>query len=438
MRVARSFTLALFALLLATSVVSSQGKDKDKDKDPPKKDDYPSTIQGKDMKMWADETKSKDPFVRQSALSTLPYFGPAARRNTDLVLYYLVPENEADANVRATAATSIGTIGADEKDTKSISKIVTGLSKAALDLQRPVRLHAIGALANFGHYAQPGINNLATAAKDPNSWEVRKAAVQTLGRIGIDPVKGPDNTAFTAVAVALNDSCAAVRLQAVMTLSGFGKPNDPLLSSEIKYLLPLLKDRDKNVVIWTQALLIFLDEKNYLTPASLSNISKMMDDSDLGVRCQAAHALGTLGPKAKPKLKELVEAAKDKELELAVAAVGALGRLDDSDAAATLAGILKDAKAEMRLRCAAAQSIGGLGTLGKGMVPNLIELLKDKDEDLVASVITGLGGLAEFSRSATRPLKDLAKETKNEAIKAHAESTAKYIEDYKPPKKDKN
>ncbi len=435
MRRLRSFAFAFIALFLSTALVSSQGKDKDKDKDPKKEmGSFPTEIAGKDIKTYDKEMRSTDPAVRQAAVRTLPYFGPPARKYTTVLIYFLSATNEPDASVRADAATALGSIGFDEKDAKGFQEGMTALGKMILDEQRPVRLHAISALANFGPYAKSGITSLTAALRDTSSWEVRKAAAEALGRVGLDPMAGPDAAVMKALTASLADKSSPVRLAVILALKDLGKsPRPAEVTAEIKALEACIADSDKIVGIWARTLLMFLDEKTYLNEKTLTVLSKHLDDTDLRVRIQAAYALGNLGAKARSKVQDVIAATKDKEPNFAVAAISMLGHFDEPAAATALGKLLKDE--ELAHRCAAARAIGSLGVLGKPLVPELIETLNDKENDLVVSAIAGLAGLGETANAAVPVLKKLAADTKDETVKAAAEQAAKYIADAKPPKK---
>src|SRR5262249_22321897 len=155
------------------------------------------------------------------------------------------------------------------------------------------------------------------------------------GRIGVtvDPKEGPDATSFRELTGGLKDPCAPVRLGAVLALSNLGAPTKAAdLKTEKDGLETCLKDRDKVVALCSRTLLMYIDEKNYLNDKNLTVLAKYMDDSELHVRIEGANALAQLGRKAQGKLTDLISAANDKEIALALAATAALGRLDDPDA----------------------------------------------------------------------------------------------------------
>jgi HEAT repeat protein len=463
MRQARSFIAAVLGLLLITASVSSQGKDKDKE---PKKDPgrYPTEIGGKDLKAWMEDMRDEyDPTVRQTAIRTIVNFGPAARR---AVPYLIAALAERDASVRGDAATALGVIGIDEKDDKNLAKGIKGLQNLVLDEQRPVRLHAVAALGRFGAHSKPAIKSLITALSDSQSWEVRKAAAEALSYIALDPMKGPDTAVFSALTAALaKDTCAPVRLEIIRGLYRLGKaPTEPTASAEKTALVARLKDRDKVVAIWARTLLMFVDSaQTDLNTKGLAALAKYLEDPDPLARVQAAQALGTLGPKAKAQVSDLIKAAGDKDVAVAAAAMTALGYIQDTDALPTLSDaatgkdqglaltaimalgytqqpkavptlvkLLKDKEQNLRIQAAAA--LGLLGSAGKAAVDDLVEALNDKEPAVVIAAMSGLVQLRDVSEEKALPAIKKLTDSKDDAIKEAAAQAVKYLTMPKPKK----
>lgn len=449
MRCLRLCLTALCALLLVTASASPQGKDKDKDKDKDKEKKegfkFPTEIAGKDLEGWSKELRDKDdPTVRQAAIRTVPHFGPPAHKALPSLLAAL---KEPDAGLRVDAATAVGTVLSRldaKKDADDLAKGITALTALAEDPQRPVRLSAINTLAFFGVYARSSIKALAAAAHDSQSWEVRRAALQALGVAGapLADGKGPDATAFKELMTGLKDPCAPVRLAAVLGLSNLGPPGTAAdLKTEKDGLDGRLKDRDKVVALYARTLLLFLDEKpkptdkeKALWDKSLDALAKYLDDTDLHVRVEAVNALGRLGRKASAKVPDLISAANDKEVALALAATGALGRMDDADAVPALQKLLKGKDTDIDVRCQAARSLGALNVLAKSAIPDLTETTKDKDAALAIAAMEGLVAMGpDLAKSAIPTIKELT-DSKDEAIKEAATNAHKLLTADKPKK----
>jgi HEAT repeat protein len=195
----------------------------------------------------------------------------------------------------------------------------------------------------------------------------------------------------------------------------------------------LTNERDARVKIWVRVMLMLLDEKDYLTTANLQLLGKQVKDPDVQVGMQAAQALGALGPRAKSQVEVLLEAAKGKNLELAVVALGSLARIGDSTGAGLFSKILNDEKAEMALRVQAAQTAGGFGVVGKVLVDDLRGLLKHKEPQLVLAAVHGLAYFGPLAKAAYDNLLRLAEDSKEEAIRLAAAEAAKRVNDM--PKK---
>ncbi|MBY0522715.1 MAG: HEAT repeat domain-containing protein [Gemmataceae bacterium] len=443
MRFIRFFALIVCALLLCTSSLVGQGKDKDKDKDKePKKDPsgkFPTEIAGKDLDQWIKEIKDFDPSHRQTAIRTVVNFGPPAKKAVLSLVGRMYVTNEGDAGVRADAATALGVIGLDPKNKDELSKGLGGLGALLADQQRPVRIAAINAVARLGPDAKSLIPTLNGTLGDTVSWEVRRASATALGIVARDAEKGPDAAALKALVSALTDNCAAVRMEAVSALSMLGpSPREADMKMEKVALEDrLVKERDARVKLWVRVLLMFLDEKTYLTPKGLETIAKGLADSDINVRCQAAQALGTLGPKAKAQVDDVIEAAKDKNLELSLIAINSLARLGAPKGMPVLEKMIGDAKEDLAVRCAACRAAGTLSSqlpsTGPGVAKQLVGLFDDKEPELVIAALQGISQLGNDATPHMAAIKKLT-ESKDEGIKHTAEEVVKFLTD-KPSKK---
>ena len=238
---------------------------------------------------------------------------------------------------------------------------------------------------------------------------------------------------------ALHDPCVPVRLEALNSLSKLGLPQAASQIAAEKTALEdrVAKDRDKSVVIWARVLLMLLDERSYLTPKGLDNLAKYLDDEDVKVRCHAAQAMGRLGPKAQPKTSDMIAAAQDKEVDVAMVALASLGNMEDPKAVPALVKIMKDKDAAIGLRCQAAVSLGSLRGFGKTGLVALMEMLTAKETEMVASAIAALSVMGETARPAIADLKKLSTH-KEEGIRKSAEAAIKIInEEPKAKEKDK-
>lgn len=423
MRCVRTFLAALLGLLLLTSSASSQGGKDTKPK-------APTEWGGKTFDKWNEEIRDPyDASVRQTAIRAVLQFGPAATKATPNLISAIA---ENDASIRSDAASALGLVlpHLDPNKDDLFKKGVTALNSHILDEQRPVRLHVINSLAVLGPYAQSTIGNLNGALVDGQSWEVRRAAAAALGRVAVaaDPKEGPDGRALKALTNAVSDACAPVRLEAINSLWMLGLP--PRIADadlEKRALEARMKnDRDKVVSLSARALLMNFDEK-YLTRVNLDALAKPLDDIDIRLRVASANLLGMLGKKAKTKVPELVNAAGDKDYDLALAAVVAMGRIEDAAAVPTLTRMMRSPNTDMRLRCQAARTLGSLGENAKESLPELVATLGEKEPALVSAAIAGIALMGESGKAALPDVKKLTEST-NEEIKAHAVEAVKFLE----------
>jgi HEAT repeat protein len=312
--------LAVFVLLLAALAVWAQVNPRDlKDpKDPKepkvnKENPNPvrelsrgSTFGGKNLDQWIQDLKSKDPSVKENAIATLKLYGTVAREATPILATKCLVDN--DVSVRVNAAISLGFIGADDKD---LETTVAALCKALNDSESIVRYQSAMALGRFGTDAKAAIPHLIPLLKaDPyskrHSWELRKAAAFALGGAAMNRQEGPDPRATNALVEVLGDVSHQVRLEAVLSLIVLGRPDKQVDRARIEAgLTRLFKDPNKHVQIWSRLGVMRFQDVN---EKHLVEIGKMLKEPEATVRSHAARALGTVGPQAKSRVHELVDA----------------------------------------------------------------------------------------------------------------------------------
>jgi hypothetical protein len=125
---------------------------------------------------------------------------------------------------------------------------------------------------------------------------------------------------------AMDDRTAEVRMEAVVSIIGLGKPASPADVSRLDEWLRTrlkkeVKEGDKLVVIWMHMALMKIND---VQEAELKAVAKFLKDKDAAVREQAASALGMLGKDARPVISDLLETLQDKVPEVVLAAGTAL------------------------------------------------------------------------------------------------------------------
>ncbi len=192
---------------------------------PGKRPPPPEKIGGKTLEQWIKEITHRDPGVRETAVRAVPYFGEPAVAATPELLKVL--GNDPDAACRVYAAISLSGLAEDLKDKAAADAIRVLINEAENCPQAIVRLHAVWALGSFGPKAAAAIPVLVKRVHDPNSWELRQAALISLAAVAKDKNFGPDGHAVAGVARLLANGAeksSRVRLAAVMALRRWAGP----------------------------------------------------------------------------------------------------------------------------------------------------------------------------------------------------------------------
>jgi hypothetical protein len=314
----RCRTLVLAACLFAVAGGRALADDKPPVKRAPTP---PSQIGGRTLHQWLDDTRRGDPSVRQTAIRVLPGFGPPAVKEMAPVLLNIL-ENDKDGSCRVNAASAVYTIADSLPEGELTTRAVRILAQRADgDPQAIVRLHAVSALGSFGNKAVAAIPSLINSMHDPNSWELRRAALGSLASVAADKKFGPNEKAVKAVAgLLLNtedpERSSLVRMEAVIALGEMGRPTGKECELALQALNKSLRDPDRGVVIWANAALMRIDK---VSEDRLSAVTLFLQGKDALIKFQAARALAALGPAADSRVKDVAAMLDDRD-PLAVAA----------------------------------------------------------------------------------------------------------------------
>jgi HEAT repeat protein len=261
-----------------------------------------------------------------------------------------------------------------EKDKPEVVKALAKRISPVSEPQAIVRFHAALAIGQFGEQAAEAIPILITSTKDAGSFEIRKAAVGSLARVGMDSKKGANPLATKALIDALGDHSAEVRIEATMGLGAMGAPASELRPNVIAALRARAKDTDKPVIIWSHVALMAIEKVN---DKDLGVVAKFLASGEpVKARTNACRALGVLGVDARPKIDDLIAVTRDKEPLVAGMACWALGEI----------GLKTDpgAKAKDRLTAITQQKDADVGV--KGFALEALEkiktgIAKEKEKD---------------------------------------------------------
>ena len=152
---------------------------------------------------------------------------------------------------------------------------------------------------------------------------------------------------------------------------------------------------------------------------ALPQMVKALESKEEMVRSAAAYALGEIGPAAVEALPQLVKALESKEEMVRSAAAYALGEIGPA-AVEALPQLVKALESkEERVRSAAANA---LGKMGPAAVPQLVEALKDQDQEATVRQ-NAAKVLGEMGPAAVEALPRLVK-----ALEAEEAEPEKYKE----------
>lgn len=357
-------TLSTVLALLIPAGLLAQTRPSETKKDEPR---WPETILGRNFASYVKDLDSTDPSVVETALKTIPLFGPDSRDAVKKITQLL--SNARDGGVRVHAAIALYMCEIRDGDLPEVVKALgKRLAGTTADTQSIVRFHAAWALGRFGNDAREAIPALIVATKDLGSWEIRRAAVTALGKAAMvikDAKDGPDPKAVHALIAAMKDSAALVRLEATMALGAVGKINDPMLKSTIlKALQDRTRDADKCIAVWAVVGIMAHEQVN---DKHMNTLVGYLKDSRANVRIQAARAFGLMGKESKPKIPDLVAGLSDLEPAVVVACCWALGEigltLDPGDRAmAGLTALLDNKSTPAEVKAAAQEAMDKIKT----------------------------------------------------------------------------
>jgi HEAT repeat protein len=294
-----------------------------------------SLFLGKSVDAWRKELNNPNASVRRSAAFALGRMGEDANGTVTQLVRRL--QEDTDAGVRDMAASAIGDIARALKDNNaSVWRKSSGtlVQLVKNDPSERVRRSAAYALGTFGPQAAEAAEHLIKALGDDNP-SVRQNAAWALGQIG-----DAAGESVPKLCECLKDKDTLVRRDAAGALGALGKAGakagrsliellrsesdtvvkkralaslvpiaGPELADAAKDLVPLLEDKDPKVRLDTAITLAQIGDEE--SGNAVSVLKSALKDPESDIQEQAAAALATLGPRAKPAMYDLADALTD-------------------------------------------------------------------------------------------------------------------------------
>lgn len=295
---------------------------------------WPEKVGDKTLDEIVKEMKNPDPAIRETAVRTLPAFGPNGRDKGGLALVDMMSK-DPDVSVRAAALEVGATVlyhyakAPDSTLTNGIAAMVRSLGATQL----AIRMSAVGAIGSIGPYIrtpEPKILALLTTqAKEPSSWQFRRVGVAALGAVGMgvplndegDKHDAPDRLAVTSLLDILkNDACGLVQRDAATTLIALGPvagDQQKKWRADLEYVVKT--EKDKSIVLWTRVCILRNDPAGVEgNPAHFEAVAKTLEAPEAQGRLEACNAFGILGEEGKSKLQALLDIIANPKEEPAV------------------------------------------------------------------------------------------------------------------------
>jgi len=277
-----------------------------------------------------------------------------------------------------------------------VPKLILGLNDPDVEVKTAF-LTAIGELGRRGSEAVPTVRALL----QDESAEVRLQVVVILGR------SAPrDDLLVGDLSSLLQDSDSRVQGKAIDLLQSLG----PLARRSLTAVVGLLTSPDPEV---RRSAVEFLESHGPAAVEAVPELSTLLADPSPKIRMAAARTLGKLGKPAQPSVGPIAALLGDEHSEVREVAAFALGNLElDADTLHPHLGkALRDEKVEVRR--AAAKSIQRLGPSGAILIPDIIAMAANKENQRSVDRL-----LRPFERTGpdVRSLPELIKQLEHEQV----------------------
>jgi HEAT repeat protein len=291
-------------------------------------------------------------------------------------------------------------------------RILPAVVKLATDKEPRLRRYAMYAIKQMGMVARAGVPALVAVLTRDSDEETRCIAADALGRIASEAQE-----ARPAVAI-----CALITAPAI---DGGGwtalacAPQALLPADTIRDLIPAvtaLASTLKEGEVGAHASLA-LRRMGPLARSAQPELTRALQNKE--VRAHAAQTLAHLG-----LIEPLAEALKDKDEDLRVEAVLALGLAGKAGVPA-LRTALADREVDVRLNAVVA--LGKIGPASADATGDLAKLLKDMVEEVRLRAARALGSIGPAAAAALPALEEASKNDKAQRVKEAAEEAIEII-----------
>jgi HEAT repeat protein len=307
----------------------------------PKRDrnGYPKDINGKTVDDCVREMRmNSDPAIRESAVRTLPLYGPIGRdKGADHLIYALTKDPDFNVKMTALSVAPLVLVHYADAPDQYVSDGLTAFMNYLDSDERHVRYEGVLAVSAVGPYMKkekPSVmSRLTTRSKEAGSWQMRRAAVAAMASIGTGspPAPGatrgidPDPTAVKALLDVLHkDNCALVRRAAIDALIVVGPVSASQQAEWHKSLEGVFKlgaEKEKINLLWVHALILRNDPNGLKgNEAHLNAVADGLKSDDKMMRYETCQAMNLLGEEGVSKLQGLLDLIQDPQQDPTVVA----------------------------------------------------------------------------------------------------------------------
>jgi HEAT repeat protein len=333
----------------------------------------------------------------------------------------------SDERTKRSAFKELNSLNAESK-----KKYLEIMKNMLTDKNPENQLLAAEALGHMGPAAEEAIPDLVQALSGDNE-ALRSRAIKALAEIG--------PTAVPSLITALNHQDKPVRIGAADALGSMG----PRAKEAIPALAAMLSDRDREIAQHASSALGLIGPAavpelihvarrgdRYATDMAATAFSRLKADTAVvqeltrllgnaneepGVRGFAAKALGNMPEKAQTAQSEIMRALGDENDDVRTAARWALGQIGPK-AIPALREALKDGNP--RIRSGAAFALGSMGPAAEDTVPALLQAMKDEDRTVRIDAILAIGKIKVTSKAVVQALNQVLETDKDEVVRLDA------------------